>query len=82
VATRAQEPEPASVEDPIAVDMETTAVAREAEARGLPFIAFRAASDGEGDPLSLPGFPAQFFAYYRLAARNAAAVTIAFLERL
>ena len=31
---------------------------------------------------SLPGFPAQFYAYYRLAARNAAEATIAFLERL
>jgi nucleoside phosphorylase len=65
-----------------AVDMETAAVAREVAARGLPFIAFRAVSDGEGDPLGLPGFPYQFFAYYRLAARNAAAATIAFLERL
>jgi nucleoside phosphorylase len=63
-------------------DMETAEVARAAAARGLPFIAFRAASDGRGDPLGLPGFPAQFFVYYRLAARNAAAVTVAFLERL
>jgi hypothetical protein len=69
-------------EEPTVVDMETAAVAREAEARGLPFIAFRAVSDGEGDPLNLPGFPAQFFTYYRLAARNAAAATVAFLERL
>jgi hypothetical protein len=30
----------------------------------------------------LPGFPAQFFAYYRLAARNAAAAAAAFLERV
>jgi nucleoside phosphorylase len=67
---------------PIAEDMETAAIAREAAARGIPFIAFRAASDGEGDPLMLPGFPAQFFAYYRLAARNAAAAAIAFVERL
>jgi nucleoside phosphorylase len=65
-----------------AQDMETAAIAREAAARGLPFIAFRAVSDGAGDPLGLPGFPAQFFAYYRLAARNAAAATIAFLERI
>lgn len=69
-------------EAPIAQDMETAAVAREAAARGLRFIAFRAVSDGAGDPLGLPGFPAQFFAYYRLAARNAAGATIAFLERL
>jgi hypothetical protein len=64
------------------VDMETAAIGREAAARGLPYVAFRAGSDGAGDPLGLPGFPAQFFAYYRLAARNAAAATIAFLERL
>jgi nucleoside phosphorylase len=64
------------------VDMETAAIGREAAARGLPYIAFRAGSDGAGDPLGLPGFPAQFYAYYRLAARNAAAATLAFLERL
>lgn len=69
-------------EEAAAVDMETAAVAREAEMRGLRFIAFRAVSDGEGDPLGLPGFPAQFFTYYRLAARNAAAATIAFLSAL
>lgn len=72
-----------SIEDmPVATDMETAAVAREAAARGIPFIAFRAVSDGTDDPLNLPGFPSQFFAYYRLAARNAAAATIAFLEHL
>lgn len=60
-------------------DMESAAVAQEAAARGLPFIAFRAVSDGAGDPLELPGFPAQFFAYYRFAATNAAAATEAFL---
>jgi len=64
------------------VDMETAAIAREAVARGLRYIAFRAGSDGAGDPLGLPGFPAQFFAYYRLAARNAAAATLVFLQRL
>ncbi len=64
------------------VDMETAAIGREASARGLPYIAFRAGSDGAGDPLGLPGFPAQFYAYYRLAASNAAIATIAFLERL
>jgi nucleoside phosphorylase len=63
-------------------DMETAEVAQEAHVRGLPFIAFRAASDGDGDPLGLPGFPSQFFSYYHLAARNAAAMTIGFLERL
>lgn len=66
----------------ITVDMESAASAREAAARGLPFIAFRAVSDGSEDPLSLPGFPAQFFAYYRLAARNAAIATTAFLEEV
>jgi len=68
--------------EPAAVDMESAAAAREAAARGLPFIAFRGVSDGTGDPLMLPGFPAQFFAYYRLAGRNAAIATIAFLDRL
>jgi nucleoside phosphorylase len=69
--------------EPLAAeDMETAAIAREAAARDLPFIAFRAVSDGEGDPLNLPGFPAQFFAYYRLAAHNAAAATVAFLETI
>ena len=62
--------------------METAAIGREATLRGLPFIAFRAGSDGAGDPLGLPGFPAQFYAYYRLAAHNAAIATRAFLERL
>jgi nucleoside phosphorylase len=68
--------------DEVTVDMETAAVAREAAARGLPFIAFRAVSDGSEDPLGLPGFPSQFFAYYRLAAENAAIATAAFLEEL
>ena len=72
----------ADTEAPIVEDMETAAVAREAAARGLPFIGFRSVSDGADDPLGLPGFPSQFFAYYRLAARNAAAATIAFLERV
>jgi nucleoside phosphorylase len=65
-------------------DMETAVVARVAGARTapLPFIAFRGVSDGQGDPLSLPGFPVQFFTYHELAARNAAAVTTAFLRRL
>ena len=71
------EPEP-----PIAEDMETAAIAREAAARNLPFIGFRAVSDGAGDPLGLPGFPTQFFAYYPLAAHNAAAAVAKFLERV
>lgn len=69
-------------EEPVAVDMETAAVARVAAEKGLPFIAFRAVSDGANDPLGLMGFFEQFFAYYRLAADNAAIATIAFLERL
>ena len=47
---------------PVAVDMETAAIGRAAQARGVPYIAFRAVSDGSEDPLGLPGFPAQFFA--------------------
>jgi nucleoside phosphorylase len=63
-----------------ATDMETAAVARVARDARVPFIGFRGVSDGGGDPLGLPGFPTQFFAYYPLAADNAAATTIAFLE--
>lgn len=73
---------PGDVEFPIVDDMETAAIAREAAARGVPFIAFRAVSDGPGDPLGLPNFLAQFNAYYSLAARNAAAATVAFLTRV
>jgi len=64
---------------PVAQDMETAAVAKVARAAKIPFIGFRGVSDGPGDPLGLPGFPAQFFAYYRLSANNAAAATRAFL---
>lgn len=66
----------------IAQDMETAAIGSEAVAHGIPFIAFRAVSDGEGDPLMLTVPFAQFFVYYRLAANNAAAATVAFLERM
>jgi nucleoside phosphorylase len=72
----------ADVPAPIANDMETAAIAREAAARGLPFIAFRAVSDGAGDPLDLPPLFGEFPAYYRFAAHNGAALTVAFLERL
>ncbi len=72
----------AAADAPIAKDMETAAIAREAAAQGVPFIAFRAVSDGAGDPLNLPPFPLQFAVYYKLAAHNAAAATVAFLERL
>jgi nucleoside phosphorylase len=67
---------------PSELDMETAAVVREATMRGVPFIGFRGVSDGAGDPLGLPGSLAQFSAYYRFAARNAAAATVAFLHRL
>jgi len=63
-------------------DNETAAVAAEAQARGIPFIGFRGVSDGPGDPLGLPGYPTQFFAYYRLAARNSAAAAMAFIEQV
>ncbi len=62
------------------VDQETAAIARQAVAHGVPFIAFRAVSDGAEDPLDLPGFPSQFFVYYRLAAENAAAAAVAFVQ--
>jgi nucleoside phosphorylase len=70
------------LQTPTVNDMETAAIAREVAVRGIPFIAFRAVSDGTGDPLGLPGFPVQFFVYYRLAAHNAAAATLVFLERI
>ena len=60
--------------------METAAVARVAAEKHVPFIGFRALSDGLGDPLMLPGFPAQFFVYRQYAAENAAAVELAFLS--
>ncbi len=66
---------------PSVVDMETAAVARVARAHDVPFVAFRGVSDGAGDPLGLPGFPQQFFAWYRLAAGNAAAAVTRFLGR-
>jgi hypothetical protein len=70
----------------VTADEETAVVAQVAQANGVPFIGFRAASDGPGntpgtggDPLMLPGFPAQFLVYRQLAADNAAAAAIAFL---
>lgn len=64
-----------------AYDQETAAIARVVTARGLPFIAFRGSSDGGDDPLDLSGFT-EFFAYYRLAAHNAAVAAAAFLDRI
>jgi len=65
---------------PVAIDEESAAVAAVASAHGVPFLIVRGVSDGAGDPLGLPGFPAQFFAYYRLAADNAATVVMRLLE--
>ena len=64
-----------------AQDEETAVVAQVAQRYGVPFLGVRAASDGQNDPLHLPGFPWQFFVYRQLAGNNAAAVTIAFLQR-
>jgi nucleoside phosphorylase len=61
-------------------DEETANVAKVAAAYHVPFLGVRAVSDGHGDPLHLPGFPAQFFVYRQLAGNNAATVTIAFLQ--
>lgn len=70
----------------VSEDDETAVVAAAAAQHGAPFIGFRAASDGPGntpgtggDPLLLPGFPAQFAVYRQLAADNAAAVAVAFV---
>ena len=63
----------------VSSDMETAAVFTVAASHKVPVIGFRAASDGGGDPLMLPGFPAEFFVYRQLAADNAAAVALAFL---
>ena len=65
----------------VASDEETASVATVARRHHVPFLGIRAVSDGAGDPLHLPGFPAQFFVYRQLAGDNAAAVTIAFLHR-
>jgi nucleoside phosphorylase len=64
-----------------AQDEETAAVAAVAHGYDVPFLGVRAVSDGQNDPLHLPGFPVQFAVYRQLAGNNAAAVTIAFLER-
>ncbi|MCU1378436.1 MAG: Conserved exported protein of unknown function [Acidimicrobiales bacterium] len=64
-----------------AQDMETAAVAQVARRYRVPFLGIRGVSDGLGDPLRLPGFPAQFYVYRQLAADNAAATTVAFLRR-
>ena len=71
-----------STSDPAfdATDMETAAAQAVVDTHGVPFIGIRGITDGPGDPLHLPGFPFQFFCYKRIAARNAARVTAAFLQ--
>ena len=71
-----------STSDPAfdATDMETAAAQAVADAHGVPFVGIRGITDGPGDPLHLPGFPFQFFYYKRIAAKNAARVTAAFLQ--
>ncbi|HET7523845.1 MAG TPA: hypothetical protein VFJ79_06855 [Acidimicrobiales bacterium] len=63
----------------VSEDMETAAAFQVAAGHMTPVIGFRAASDGGGDPLHLPGFPAEFFVYRQLAADNAATTAVAFL---
>jgi len=64
-----------------AQDEETAIVSQVSTAHGTPFLGVRAVSDGQNDPLHLPGFPAQFFVYRQLSGNNAAATAIAFLTR-
>jgi adenosylhomocysteine nucleosidase len=59
-----------------AVDMETAAVCRVAARRGVPFIAFRSLSDLAGGG---PGVN-EIDVFFQLAADNAAAVVLGFLE--
>ncbi len=63
-----------------AVDQETAAAQRVADAHGVPFLGIRGMSDGPGDPLNLPGYPFTFFVYKQIAADNAAIVTEEFLQ--
>lgn len=71
---------PASTTGYDAADEETATVAKVVEGAGLPFLAVRAISDGQGDPLHLPGFPFQFFYYRQISADNAGAMTYRFLQ--
>jgi len=64
----------------VAEDEETAAVDAVATHHHVRFLGIRAVSDGGGDPLHLPGFPAEFFYYRQLAADNAALTTLAFLK--
>ena len=63
-----------------AVDQETAAAQRVADAHGVPFLGIRGMSDGPGDPLPLPGYPFTFLVFKQIAADNAAIVTEAFLS--
>jgi nucleoside phosphorylase len=63
-----------------AVDQETAAAQRVADAYGVPFLGIRGMSDGPGNPLNLPGYPVTFFVYKQIAADNAAIVAEAFLR--
>jgi nucleoside phosphorylase len=63
-----------------AVDQETAAAQKVADAHGVPFLGIRGMSDGPGDPLNLPGYPFTFFVYKQIAANNAAIVTESFLQ--
>ncbi|WP_232079336.1 5'-methylthioadenosine/S-adenosylhomocysteine nucleosidase family protein [Mycobacterium conspicuum] len=63
-----------------AMDMETAAAQAVADAHGVPFLGIRGISDGQGDPLHLPGFPITFFYYKRIAADNAARTVAKFLR--
>lgn len=76
----ALQPVPATTDSYAAQDEETASVARVAARNGVPFLGVRAVSDGQGDPLGLPGFPVQFLVYRQLAGNNAAAVTVAVLR--
>jgi nucleoside phosphorylase len=71
----------ATTQDYESQDEETAVVAKVAKQYRVPFLGVRAVSDGHNDPLNLPGFPVQFAVYRQLAGNNAAAVTIAFLQR-
>lgn len=73
---------PRNSNQPVAEDMETAAVARVATAHDVPWVGIRGVSDGAGDPLGLPGFPTQFFAYYPISAHNAAVGAAGLLHRL
>ena len=59
-----------------AVDMETSAVARVAHENNVPYIAFRSLSDLAGGG---PGSN-EIGTFFQLAADNAAAVVLTFLE--